>query len=321
VDNQKYPKIGKLEKIFHFFVAFPQVKLAQIKEELSFTDNEVLALIDELKRMGLIINYSNGCFNLQSSIDAIDVKYLADKLKNKHIPLALNYFFSLPSTNDFAIKSKKAGIYLCEYQSKGHGKQNAKWLAPIGQAITLSLCYEWLIDYDALQGLNIAIGVAIINTAQKFNQQQLGLKWSNDVFLDNAKVAGILINIQPNKEIKHITIGIGINWNLSKATLNTIEQKCSNINIKTITRTEFIAQLISEVDKIMFDFKHNQLKNILPIWQKHDICQNKSVTITQANKTWKSCYLGVNSQGLVVLENKNKAKKGNYLLASGSISL
>ena len=330
MDNQQNSKLSSLllsqllPQLYNEFVENPQLTLTNLEQKFELERTNILALIAELKQMGLEISQNQNIFQCDNAIDKLDVDAIKQQLTDQNIALPLNYFFMLASTNGYAIKTKQAGIYLCEYQTQGHGKQARKWHAPIGQAITLSICYEFSTQYTQLQGLNIAIAVAIINTAKKFGQNQLQLKWSNDVFLQNHKVAGILINIQGKnnyKNNKFITIGIGINWQLSQLALKAIEQKSANIDIKNTTRTQFIAQLIIEVDKIIHEFRQNQLTNIINIWNQHDMCQNKKVTVNQAGKTWQSKYLGINHDGQAMVENIKDGKIDKYLLASGSISL
>ncbi len=319
MDYQEYTKVTVLQRLFDAFVSQKKIALQQITHDFALNESEILLLIKQLANMGLKLHYDGVYFSHHYTIDALDGAIILQNLRSRNIELPLFFQFSLPSTYELAKDSKKAGVFLCEYQSKGHGKQSSVWHAPVGRAILLSMNYHLAISYQALAGLNIAIAVAIIKTAAVFGQTQLQLKWSNDVFLHKKKAAGILINISPHANGKIITIGIGINWQLQKHELNRIEQKSTNISIKNTKRSTFISELIYQIDTIIQEFSQSQLHNILPLWHEKDMCLNKTVTVSQDNKTWHARYLGVNKHGLAVLE-KPQSKELS-LLASGSIRL
>ncbi len=67
-----------------------------------------------------------------------------------------------------------------------------------------------------LDGLSLAVGVAVARAAEQFATGRLTLKWPNDVLLDDqAKLGGILIetvaNMQDGARSRNAVIGIGIN--------------------------------------------------------------------------------------------------------------
>jgi BirA family biotin operon repressor/biotin-[acetyl-CoA-carboxylase] ligase len=76
------------------------------------------------------------------------------------------------------------------------------------------------------------------------------IKWPNDVLIDNKKIAGILIQGSSRGNIlESLVLGVGINLNLSKQDLISIDQPATSLNLlleKPVNRDSFIEALLDE---------------------------------------------------------------------------
>jgi BirA family biotin operon repressor/biotin-[acetyl-CoA-carboxylase] ligase len=86
------------------------------------------------------------------------------------------------------------------FQHAGRGRQGRRWVAPPGRALLLSLILR---DPDPL--LPLRAGLAVADLAGPAAR----VKWPNDVLLDGAKVAGILVEGRPQE--RWAVLGIGVN--------------------------------------------------------------------------------------------------------------
>lgn len=132
-------------------------------------------------------------------------------------------FQRLASTNDYAKKlilsnSKpvdEGTVIMAVEQFAGRGQQGAIWQSASGQNITASivLCPDFL-NPDQQFGLNIAISNAIYNYLAFFFSAGLSIKWPNDLYVHDKKIAGILIeNIIKGNSWAYSIVGIGLNIN------------------------------------------------------------------------------------------------------------
>jgi BirA family biotin operon repressor/biotin-[acetyl-CoA-carboxylase] ligase len=117
------------------------------------------------------------------------------------------------STNDRARELALAGaphgtLVTAHEQTEGRGRQGREWVAPPGQALTLSLVIR---EPDAL--LSLRAGLAIADLAGP----DALVKWPNDVLVGGRKVAGVLIEARPQE--KWAVLGIGVNVAVDPATL------------------------------------------------------------------------------------------------------
>ena len=113
-------------------------------------------------------------------------------------------------------KANTPFVVLTSEQLNGRGQGNHKWLSEKGLNITCSFVVSPLIDSVHQFYLTAMASVSILETVSSFlpDSSTVKIKWTNDVYVGNNKIAGILISnkILNNKIISSI-IGIGLNVN------------------------------------------------------------------------------------------------------------
>lgn len=101
-------------------------------------------------------------------------------------------------------------------QTAGRGQRGNSWEAEPGKNLTFSLMLRPEAIAAANQfALSEAVAVAIATTLQEWlPEAELRIKWPNDVYANNRKICGILIeNSLIGNKIRHSIAGIGINVN------------------------------------------------------------------------------------------------------------
>ena len=121
------------------------------------------------------------------------------------------HFRVTDSTNERARDLAAAGatsgtIVTAAEQAEGRGRRGRQWTAPAGKAV---LCSAVLSPLDARHALlPLAAPLAVCEAAESLAPLQCRVKWPNDVWVGERKLAGILIEAQPPK---WAVIGIGLN--------------------------------------------------------------------------------------------------------------
>ncbi|MCX6281853.1 MAG: biotin--[acetyl-CoA-carboxylase] ligase [Bacteroidetes bacterium] len=102
-----------------------------------------------------------------------------------------------------------------QYAGRGLGENT--WHSPPGLNLTFSLILEPLfLQPDNLFCLNKAVALAVLHTIHHeiAGGIQVSIKWPNDIYAGDRKIAGILIeHTILGTAIKHTVIGVGINLN------------------------------------------------------------------------------------------------------------
>ncbi len=128
-------------------------------------------------------------------------------------------FDELPSTNDWAAellaKSRPAEgtVVRADTQTAGRGQFGSRWQSEPGENLLLSVIYypNWL---AVQQQFYLSMTVALALHDLLGDAQHCKIKWPNDIYLDDHKTAGILIqNALSGNFIQSSIIGIGLNVN------------------------------------------------------------------------------------------------------------
>lgn len=101
-------------------------------------------------------------------------------------------------------------------QSQGRGQRGNSWESEPGKNITLSILlhpnrYDGFEPFD----LNIFVSLGLCSFLDEFiPSQRVKIKWPNDIYISEHKVAGILIeNEWINADLSSSIVGIGLNIN------------------------------------------------------------------------------------------------------------
>jgi BirA family biotin operon repressor/biotin-[acetyl-CoA-carboxylase] ligase len=121
------------------------------------------------------------------------------------------HFRVTDSTNerarDLAIAGAPSGmIVTAAEQTSGRGRRGRQWSAPAGGAVLCSAVLAPLGAEHAL--LPLAVPLAVCEAVESLAPLRCQVKWPNDVWIDERKLAGILIEAQPPS---WAVIGIGLN--------------------------------------------------------------------------------------------------------------
>ena len=131
------------------------------------------------------------------------------------------YLPTCHSTNDFALNIlakedvPEGTIVITDNQMAGKGQRGNKWETEPGKNLTLSLVLNpCFLAMDAQFSLNIFTSLAVYETLTHFSDKKVSIKWPNDIYCDNKKICGILIqNIIKGTRFSRSIVGIGLNIN------------------------------------------------------------------------------------------------------------
>lgn len=104
--------------------------------------------------------------------------------------------------------------FVCaKYQTAGRGRGNRQWLAEEGKNLTFSVLIR---DEDLIgryKMLSVLSALSILKVLQKYGISDVSIKWPNDVYVRDEKIAGILLESVSRESLECLIIGIGLNVN------------------------------------------------------------------------------------------------------------
>jgi len=99
-----------------------------------------------------------------------------------------------------------------DYQSSGRGQYGRMWLSAAGQNLLLSIHIDAEVVPEPHHFITMATGLGVIQSLQTYGIHNAKLKWPNDVYLENHKLAGILVEkVSAPHQKSSFVVGIGLN--------------------------------------------------------------------------------------------------------------
>ena len=232
----------------------------------------------------------------------------------------LQVFQHIDSTNKFAreLAERQAAtgtVILAEQQSAGRGRRGKVWISPFAANIYLSIIWDFNDGAQALQGLSLAVGVAVKRALSDYGLQSVQLKWPNDIYVDNKKLGGILLEMIGDP-VGHcsVIIGVGLNVSMPAKSGSRIEQEWTDIAtllkenrpsgepLKTPSRNRLAAALISEIILLLGAFESRGFAAYCDEWQAADAFYNQQATISTAKESINGVVKGVDKDGALRLQ-------------------
>lgn len=219
-------------------------------------------------------------------------------------------FDSLPSTNDYLSGlpfSNHTQVCITTEQTHGKGQYNRAWLSQKDSSILFSIRLT-LPTRTSLTGLSLVVGLAVLEALEKHKINHLKLKWANDVYFEDKKLAGILIENTTQNDKQSVIIGLGVNHNFA----DNLACPTPWIDIKQILGAELDAQnllalsadLIKTTIKFCDIFAQTGFEGFHAKWRKYDYLLGKNVTINNGKDLVYGKCAGVNQQGLLLINTK-----------------
>ena len=244
----------------------------------------------------------------------LEAERITNNLKKDILEYLPEIFISekTASTNDDAkvyLPNQSSGlsIHITEQQEAGKGRNGKKWVSPKGKNIYLSLGWKSPLQYSELDGLSLSVGCIVANVLNSPADDQINIKWPNDLLINQKKMSGILIETLDLEGKIGIVIGVGINVHMSKEDGKEIDQSwvsLDEISEKINDRNELIVNLLNELFVLTKVFPEEGFKAYKSDFDKLDLLNGKVCKVISNNSEKVVEVLGVNDKGeLLVKEN------------------
>lgn len=218
------------------------------------------------------------------------------------------------STNNYALdilskdRPEEGCVIITDHQTKGRGTDLNSWESEKGKNLTFSLILYPKLTADQQFILNKAISLGIYDfLIEELPDLSVTIKWPNDLYIENKKVCGILIqNSVIGNKLEYMVVGIGLNVNQL-----IFESSTPNpVSLKMITSLEYnLNELLSRLIKSIFNrysfITPEAQGNIETDYQNalYRLMEWHNYLVKDSNVTAR--ITGTNEYGQLVLENKS----------------
>lgn len=167
------------------------------------------------------------------------------------------------STNDDARILARRGaphgaVVLADCQSAGRGRGAHRWHSPPGENLYASLVWRPRLEASRLALLALAVGVGVARTVDRvLASRRAWIKWPNDVFVDDRKVAGVLVEATLGAGASTAIIGVGLNVHGRQfpEELASTATSLALLGAVDLDRSRVAARMIVEIDMACRDLE------------------------------------------------------------------
>lgn len=318
----------KLEEVIKLLADGKMHSGEELGELLGVSRTAVWKQLQKLESYGLQLNVEKGKgYQLLNGLELLDANAIRKGLDAKVKKHLSNFEVhgSVDSTNRLAMQCAQNGNghgYVCvaEHQSSGKGRLGRSWVSPYGRNIYLSVGWEFSGGVTQLEGLSLAVGVAIVRTLRDCDIHDVKLKWPNDVLWQQKKLAGVLMEMSGDPSGNcQVVIGVGLNVAMMENEAQAIDQPWTSISSITenYSRNQLIISLLNHLLVLLSDFANSGFESYREDWERADGFQDRDVEVRIGENILIGRAAGVATSGALRLITAD----GERLIHGGEASL
>ena len=239
----------------------------------------------------------------------------------------LTIFEVIGSTNDEAKRKldkvqnfKDSFAIFAEQQDAGRGRSRKKWESPANLNIYLSFAWNSLLKPVDLEGLSLSTAVAISQNLEPLLDEELKIKWPNDLFLSKKKVGGILVETFSSQKRTGIVVGVGLNVLMSAQEQISIDQEWTSLSLyfgKDFDRNLIAGLLLGSLLSLRSNFEAKGFSFYKKDFEKLNLLKNKECLVKFSGQTKKGFVDGITENGELIFRENGKI----HNLRIGEVSL
>jgi biotin-[acetyl-CoA-carboxylase] ligase BirA-like protein len=178
-----------------------------------------------------------------------------------------------------------------------HGFKNRKWETLSGNFhLSFKIIPKTNFDY-IYQAFTIIAANSVVKTIKKITDLKPGIKWVNDIMINNAKVGGIITKTKSQQlSISEAIFGIGVNINNSPNLLpDKFIKKATHLNNfgYNISPFDFLNEFIKSLNFFLKYLEKNDYDYLFDYYDENSIIKNKYIKIFEDNDEAPLLYEGI----------------------------
>lgn len=286
-----------------------------IAKQLNISRTSVWKAIKSLESQGLVIESSK-----QNGYRLLEGDLLIPEIIEKALQIQVSYNEKSISTQKDAKENiltnpKTPQLYLAPKQEMAKGRMNRPFFTSENGGIYMSLHLKPNVHYSDLEPFTMMAASSITKAISRLTGIDTQIKWVNDIYLGQKKIAGIITEAITSVEtglITDVIIGIGLNFFIKDFPDDLNSKAGSLFSVQpTVTRN----QLIIEIWKL---FTEIPVKDHIKVYKDKSLVLNRQVTFMENDTLIFGKAIAITDEGHLVIRLESGQEK---ILRSGEISL
>ena len=260
---------------------------------------------------------------LPTDVHLHDRQYLQEQLSLLHPNVTVSLYDVVDSTNvamgriarDTRIANQ---LFVAEYQSAGRGRRGKSWVGDYGRNVAMTIGVNFNRPINALGGLSCVVGLALIQALEQFGVAAQ-LKWPNDVWVDDQKLAGVLVELVQAHDCVDAIVGIGMNVNLSNERVSQIDQKVTSLRSLgfEMSRDDLVVAVYTSVARNLEAFREHGFSRFVAAFNAVHRLHDHLAVLRIGESERSGIVRGVEPGGGLIFEESS----GTSIITAGEVSI
>lgn len=286
-----------------------------LAQELGISRTSIWKAIRQLEAHGLTIEAARNRGYKLAEGDLLLPDLIAEELQLPVHLKADSDSTQLDAKQGIEAGHKSPALYLAPHQNKAKGRFGRPFYASKSGGIYMSLRLSPNVPFLEFKPYTILAAAAVVKAIQSLCDLDVQIKWVNDIYLGQKKVAGILteaISSMENQRVTDVIIGVGINVHIDDFP-KELQQSAGNLfdDQPPFTRN----QLITAIWKA---FLETDEKDLIALYKEKSLVVGQQVSFVENQVEFRGTATAVTDTGNLVIQLDNGKAK---IISSGEISL
>ena len=223
----------------------------------------------------------------------------------KHVLLE---FKTLPSTSSYLKEHSSledGTVVLASSQTSGRGRLGRIW-----QDDGNSLLFSFLLKGDEYASI-LSIASILVGAAMEKTLLDMGfsskVKWPNDIYLNNKKCCGILVESSFEEKLEAIYVGVGLNLN-NKTFPDELKESATSLFLeshKKFDKYDVLNKFLNNFDLLLDDYRNKKM-SFFELISKNDYLKSKQVYLNYYGENKYAISLGIDIDGKLIVKDENE---------------
>lgn len=217
------------------------------------------------------------------------------------------------STNKYAKELAKQGapewtVVTADTQTDGYGRMGRRFLSPVGSGLYMSIILRPHLEPAKALYITAAAAVALTDAIKELTNTDTCIKWVNDIYLNDKKIAGILTEsaFADDKRIEYTVLGIGVNIYTPEGGFPAEISDIASAIYSSPTSSELRDSLAQSVC-LHFKNYYDRLeeKQFLDKYRALNIVPNSDITVISSNGSYRAHAVEINDDFKLIIKKED----------------
>ncbi|MDE6985154.1 MAG: biotin--[acetyl-CoA-carboxylase] ligase [Lachnospiraceae bacterium] len=214
-------------------------------------------------------------------------------------------------------------VVVADMQTAGRGRRGRGWVSPAGRDIYMTLMLRPQCRPEKASVLTLVMALSVLEAVQEVTAKPCGIKWPNDIVVNNKKVCGILTEMSAELDgIHYVVIGAGINVNQEQMAPE-IQDKATSLYIEggeRIKRARLPARVLHYFEENYAVFEKDwDFAGLVDKYNSFLVNRGREVRVLDPQGAYDGIARGINEQGELIVARSSDGQ--TQLVYAGEVSV